>query len=432
MSDEELDNWVYDLEGKPWGVSEIGEKLLSIRDEDDPRTRSYRFIRGHIAQEKPAGENVAIELHHQKRLDGTIPDGRLLLPSLRDGEWIWLDLDRSETTRLFHHLENLYALGGGGIDLVRGYQQLQVSGEGEAVVAQKYIELVEAIAQEQGTVVLEILGRLHPELVIAEALTKQYQERSRALLTFDEHMAAGDPWSEEDWQKFFKANDWIFGHGLAYQFLVNEQAKPYLGGTDPTGSGAQYGDFFMSSTGVASFSVIVEIKKPDTHLTEGTKSTRNGAWLLGKELVIGVAQVQANCELWAVETSKTKGSERWLRERGIRVIEPKGILVAGNFTNLKDHDTKATDERIETFERFRRGLTNPEVLTYDELLARARAMLSVTKPEGAKDLVLTVTDDPDDGPPEGFNYEGPEPDVDPDWEPDPDDYEPPSFTPFSR
>ena len=150
---------------------------------------------------------------------------------------------RSERdARLFHHLENLYALGG-GIDLVRGYQQLRVSGADEGVVAGKYIELVEAIAKEQGTVVLEVLGRLHPEMVIAEALTKQYLERSRALATFADHMVDGDTWAEEDWQQFFTANDWIFGHGLAYQFLVNEQAKPYMGGTDPTGKGGQYGDF---------------------------------------------------------------------------------------------------------------------------------------------------------------------------------------------
>ena len=152
--------------------------------------------------------------------------------------------------------------------------------------------------------------------------------------------------------------------------------------------------------------MIVEIKKPGTRLTEGTKSSRNGAWLLGKQLVIGVAQVQANCELWAGETSKLKTAERWLRERGIRVIEPKGVLVVGNFADLKDDDAKATDERIETFERFRRSLTNPEILTYDELLARAKALLALTKPAGAEDLVATVTDGSDDGRPDGDDLDG--------------------------
>ena len=86
MTDEDLDNWVYDLEGKPWGVTEVEEKLLSLRAEDDGRTTTRRFIRPKIAREKPAGENVRVELHHQKRLDGAIPDGRLNLSSLRDGD----------------------------------------------------------------------------------------------------------------------------------------------------------------------------------------------------------------------------------------------------------------------------------------------------------------------------------------------------------
>lgn len=391
MTDEEFDNWVYDLEGKPWGVTEVEEKLLSLRAEDDGRTTTRRFIRPKIAREKPAGQNVRVELHHQKRLDGAIPDGRLNLSSLRDGEWTWLDLDRDETRRLYHHLESLYALGGADA-LLRGYQHLRVSGPGEAVIPKEYIELIEAIAKDRGPEVFAILRRLQPHLLVAEALTQQHQERSKALATFEEHMAKGDPWSEEDWQAFFEANDWIFGHGLAYQFLVNEQAKPHLGGVDVTGSGAQYGDFMMSTAGAASFSVIVEIKKPGTPIM-GNRSYRNGAWLIGGELAAGVAQVQANCQLWAVETSQTKANEHWLQERGIRVIEPKGILVIGDFSSLKVDDGTKTEERIETFERFRRNLANPEVVTYDELLERAKVMIHRTKPEAAEGLVLTVTSD---------------------------------------
>ena len=145
----QLDNWVYDLEGKPWGVTEVEEKLLSLRAEDDGRTTTRRFIRPKIAREKPAGENVRVELHHQKRLDGAIPDGRLNLSSLRDGEWTWLDLDRDETRRLYHHLESLYALGGADAQL-RAYQHFQVSGPGEAVIPKEYIELIEAIAKDRG------------------------------------------------------------------------------------------------------------------------------------------------------------------------------------------------------------------------------------------------------------------------------------------
>ena len=51
------------------------------------------------------------------------------------------------------------------------------------------------------------------------------------------------------------------------------------------------------------------------------------------------------------------------------VAEPQGILVIGHTRQLVDDAQRAS------FHRFRRNLWNPTVLTYDELLERARFMV---------------------------------------------------------
>ena len=48
-------------------------------------------------------------------------------------------------------------------------------------------------------------------------------------------------------------------------------------------------------------------------------------------------------------------------------------MIIGRTASLESTDgTTLSRERRESFERFRRHLWNPEVITYDELLARAR------------------------------------------------------------
>lgn len=66
------------------------------------------------------------------------------------------------------------------------------------------------------------------------------------------------------------------------------------------------------------------------------------------------------------------------------VADPQGILLIGTTAQLTDKAQK------ETFHRFRRNLWNPTVLTFDELLARAKFQLTRLGP--------ITTDPPDSAP----------------------------------
>ncbi len=216
------------------------------------------------------------------------------------------------------------------------------------------------------------------DLPAAAALARRYEEWSEALGTFETHVVDED-WDEPQWQAFFEANPWIFGHGLDYRFLVTEQAQPNYGGTTLTGRGGEKGDFLLASEANARFAVLVEIKRPDTQLL-AKKQYRNGAWLIGEELAGWSAQLQANCDRWAKEGSRLDANRDWAEDRDVTTVQPKGILLIGNLAQLEVESTVESTTRRETFERFRRSLWNPEVLTYDELLERARFLVSQAEP----------------------------------------------------
>jgi hypothetical protein len=83
----------------------------------------------------------------------------------------------------------------------------------------------------------------------------------------------------------------------------------------------------------------------------------------------------------------------WAEDRDVTPVQPRGILLIGNLAQLEVQSTAESSTRRETFERFRRSLWNPEVLTYDELLERARFLVSQAKPS-------VTSNDEDDGLPD--------------------------------
>jgi len=120
----------------------------------------------------------------------------------------------------------------------------------------------------------------------------------------------------------------------------------------------------MATVAGTSFTVIVEIKRPDTHIVLEEKY-RSGAHKLGPDLVGSIVQVQQKCFQWQ-EQSGLSQNRKILEKRVIFTHEPKGILVIGDTNTLNDLN------RRRTFESFRRRTTKPEIITFDELLERAR------------------------------------------------------------
>lgn len=295
----------YNVSGKPWGIAEGERIFLSIRPDPDSSLVLRGFDYTFVPNASNPDATVEITLHHQRRGKATSEwaSEPFLLYRLTAGQAIRLELNSDETLALYRHIQDLYAIGAEGVP--RGEQTLQVHDAGALVATGDLAEQIKALIEKHGEGdVLAGVQALLPDPVEVVALKREHEKRSAAVTEFETHLAWND-WSELEWQAFFRRNDWIFGHGLDYHFLVSQLRQPDFGGQDLAGKGGQRGDELMSTAGNVRFAVLVELKKPRTDLLGGERY-RNGAWSIGEELAGGVAQLQANLPMAPVRLS------RWL------------------------------------------------------------------------------------------------------------------------
>jgi hypothetical protein len=220
------------------------------------------------------------------------------------------------------------------------------------------------IARNYGQHVWDAIAQTDPDLASRLSNAQIQNERQRALSTFGQHLKSQD-WSEPQWEDFFWANQWIFGYGLRYQFLGLEQRQANYGGESYRGSGKQRGEFLARSAGYESFTVVVEIKKPQTPIF-AEREYRSGVPGFSQEFIGGVSQAQVNSRTWDTEGSQRIGDRELLEDRRVFTVAPLSILVIGSLNQLgKAH-------RRQSFQLFRRNVHNPDILTFDELFARAK------------------------------------------------------------
>lgn len=320
-------------------------------------------------------ETVSGTIVHQRksRKDGWEDAESIDLTTLKAGDGVKIHFHSTPLKRFYEGLRQLYSVGQKGVYL--GEKNFIVEEEDKIIRVPENRKLFIQKLLEQNFA-KEIWAELvdnNPDWVTRLSRARIQDKRSEALTEF-ENSLADDDLDESYWQKFFQNNQWIFGYGLNYQFNTVLTDQPNYGGTDFTGSGAQRGDFLLSTNAYAKFTYLVEIKKPTARLLIHNKSGgifeyRNDVCLISHELSGGVAQIQANCKTWQKSALESQ-NDRKLRKSNIYTVQPKGILIIGNTKELTTETSK------ETFELFRRNLFNPEIITFDELLERAKFIVA--------------------------------------------------------
>lgn len=253
------------------------------------------------------------------------------------------------------------------ISFLQSLIEIEIPDESFSLVSKEEGEIVAAIRKRDTHSIMNIIKQLSTteNVSLSENDVNELLKRRDRLKAFKSALVAqnAEPW----WQQFFKNNKWIFGYGLNYVILQLEQNQPNVGGTQINRRGAQFPDYLTSTSGNVSFTVLVEIKTPDTHLLSGTEEVRSGAWSLSQELTDALAQTQANIDGWNERGSKLPENMGTLESRGIFTVKPKGIVVIGNLDEVKGNRHK-----LQTFERFRQSIHGVEIITFDELHERAR------------------------------------------------------------
>jgi hypothetical protein len=192
--------------------------------------------------------------------------------------------------------------------------------------------------------------------------------KRKALAEFEARLGTDAP--EAEWQAFFEANQWIFGHGLNYVSL--ERASKTLTarttGNEFDRSG-KTADALMRTRAEVSQYVLVEIKKDTEDLLRRGDAYRPGCWGVSNEVSNAVTQVQKTTFEFARDRFRSAGKDSAGNDTGETVysVEPRSYLIVGNTSQLAGNDDK-----IACFELYRRNIRSPEILTYDELLHRAR------------------------------------------------------------
>jgi hypothetical protein len=186
--------------------------------------------------------------------------------------------------------------------------------------------------------------------------------RRRAIELFETNLTAKSK-TEPQWQAFLQENVWILGHGTDFLFANVLTKEPVVRAQTVYGNKSRKADYLLNSVGTVSFTRIVEIKLPETPLIG--KQYRQGIWTIHDQVIGGLSQTLAYCRNWEGRAS----TERL--PAGVHTVRPQGILIVGELASIQDNS-----EAIECFEEFRRTQHGVTIICFDELLERAKQMVS--------------------------------------------------------
>jgi hypothetical protein len=185
--------------------------------------------------------------------------------------------------------------------------------------------------------------------------------------------------AEAVWQHFFEANTWIFGYGLNFVFnqpLEGQGLERVVRGSDITGAGKR-ADGLLKTTGIVSSLCLIEIKTPDAHLLEN-EPYRPECWQASKELSGGISQAQKTVQktIENVGTAfRPKNKDGSPTGEVLYAYRPKSFLIIGRLAEFET-EKGANQEKFGSFELLRRNTIEPEIITFDELLERAKFIVS--------------------------------------------------------
>ncbi|BAW05073.1 Shedu immune nuclease family protein [Nocardia seriolae] len=187
---------------------------------------------------------------------------------------------------------------------------------------------------------------------------------------------------ESLWQAFFEENQWVFGYGL--NLVACESYDPAKLELPTTGANAFDGagkrvDALLRTRGQLSSLMFCEIKRHDTPLLDPKPYRIPDVYRPSEELSGAVCQVQKTADkaIRAIRDHLYAAYNRDGAPAGFDVatIRPRQVVVAGMASQFEE-DNGLNREKVSSFELYRRSVSDVEVITFDELLARARFIVA--------------------------------------------------------
>jgi len=282
-----------------------------------------------------------------------------------------LELDRDQATRL--------------IDMLKALDSIPIEGESTVHVDDQLLRDVFADPAAIASVYADDPERFRALIetdanasdVIALQHRREVAATMRAWLNDDDafaeaNLAAGGP--EKAWQRLLEANPWVLGIGLGGQLFTSWEE----GRLEQTVVGrsikvvGKRADALLRTAGIVRSLAFAEIKHHQTSLL-GEKY-RSGAWSPSNEVSGAVVQVQQTVHLASRELGdyiQDRAEDGELLGTGTFVLQPRSYVIVGSLGQLAGGSGGPVPDKVRSFELFRRNLYEPEVITFDELVARA-------------------------------------------------------------
>lgn len=186
---------------------------------------------------------------------------------------------------------------------------------------------------------------------------------------------------ESLWQNFFEQNTWIFGFGLQYIInipLQDRKLEQVVEGFDVINRGKRV-DALMKSKGIISSLCFAEIK---THKTKLLNSDyRPSVYPPSNELSGGIAQIQRTVQS-SIDNLGNKLSPTYKNGNptgeDIFMYHPKSFLLIGQLDEFIS-ENGINKDKFSSFEMYRKSLKDIEVITFDELLERAKYIIQTNE-----------------------------------------------------
>lgn len=308
------------------------------------------------------------------------PEELVTKGTVKAGGALRLDLDTSETRKLYDSLTRLYRVAGDMEGMPYGsatYVPIDRSAKTLVDLLKKDPSAMRMIADEGVFELVKELLKLLTQGISLEKLSEtlgsledgSLQSLSaslnieRLIRVHDEFKRNLENGTERYWQDFFERNAWVISQIFSRPCTIFK-SQAYVGGKSIGNTGSCLPDFLYRNK-LTSNLAIVEIKTPNTKLLG--KPYRDKSYEISGQLSGSITQA-----LSYKHELLTNFNSLFVNEGGgFEAFSPMCVVVIGKTTELDNRIKRAT------FENFRETLNGVAVLTYDELCQKIGDLLGL-------------------------------------------------------
>jgi len=176
---------------------------------------------------------------------------------------------------------------------------------------------------------------------------------------------------ENKWQKFLKSHTWIFSYVLSLPVILHED-EAYVGGKRVTNTGGKVTDFLIKND-LSKNVAFVELKTHNTAIMSNKAYRGDDVYSPSSDLTGAINQVlnqrdNFQKEFYALKVKSAKSSGTTAAD--FISLSSQCVVLAGSIEKLDE-------AKLDSFELFRGNSKDVLIITFDELLARLKNLLSI-------------------------------------------------------